>query len=449
MTWLASIALAMFLLCCEWLPCSKSASAFPCVIGVVIASLVTPLFATMQTMIVARRWSSIGTECETRWFALRVLNFACLAVWLSSSLAIIYVLDWPVIARGNWGLDRWPLLDEIVILLPIVMSLTAAWMLLFRAERTLGCADPLPTTANELRASWQQAAGRWRLLAGLMLLPLAVLIFSRDLIQIMAPASAVDSWMMAAFVINAILLVCLFPTLISKTWKTRPLSDLDLRQRLQRCTEQLGMRPINTRRWDTGQQLVNAVVVGILPTNRTVFLSDMLLQHFEPDEIEAIYRHEMAHLRCGHLPLRLFYFAWPMVIAVIISWQSGFGSNYHWTGWMGLALVAALYLAVFLNWVVRQSEIEADLVACTDIHHRFDPVRAAVYRRALLKMAAWNPELYGRGTLAHPSIKNRLRQLAHFSVSLSAATAFRRGFAWRQITFVVVTACLSAMMLLL
>ena len=452
MIWFVGIYILLLLLSSEMIPSAPVQNNLPdnlqALLWIALATMGVPLFASIQSVVVVKRWGGTATHAlgsyEPR--ALRSLHLACVSIWACSALSIVTVLGWPTIVRNDWQLDRIPLLDELVIALPIIGSITIAWILLHSAEQTLVKNRESTRLQFNIHDAWRSASARLRLICGLLLLPLAIFFLSRDVVSMMAPSGGVSQWTTAMLLIDLIILVFLYPWLISKTWQTRDIQDRSLLARLNRAAAESGMTPLKTKFWKTGRQLANAVVVGLIPRTRTVFLSDLLIEYFETDEIEAIYHHELAHLRCRHLPLRFCYLILPVVIGLLILSHTEIGvlltggTMPTWPAtlcWIGLAMVALTYYILFVNWMLRHSEIEADMVACLNANREFDEKRAEVYRLALLKMAALTPELYDRNTLAHPSIKSRIQWLSHCCIMPCRVTYFRRRFRRIQICVIL------------
>src|SRR5947208_8027930 len=74
--------------------------------------------------------------------------------------------------------------------------------------------------------------------------------------------------------------------------------------------------------WDTHGGVANAMVAGPLPWVRYVFLSDRLLEGLTPDEVEAVFGHEVGHVRHGHL---LYYMAFLFLSLTLLAvlWEVG------------------------------------------------------------------------------------------------------------------------------
>ena len=106
----------------------------------ILATLGTvPAFAAFQTVLVTRKLRSEDYAEDKIQNMLNRLTVCHSGVWLVSSLCVVYLLQWQQIVRGNWQLDRFPLLDEAMIIAPIILSLIGSWFLSFSIFKTLFC----------------------------------------------------------------------------------------------------------------------------------------------------------------------------------------------------------------------------------------------------------------------------------------------------------------------
>ena len=95
---------------------------------------------------------------------------------------------------------------------------------------------------------------------------------------------------------------CVMPLVLRWTWKGKRLEDEKLRQGLQQLADKAGIDCRNIVVLKTkSSRLANAWVAGILAKWRSVFLTDYLLEHLTHDEIEAVFAHELGHLKHRHL----------------------------------------------------------------------------------------------------------------------------------------------------
>src|SRR5262245_24119983 len=86
---------------------------------VATAALIAPLAALVGTQRLA---AAVGSD-EDADDAVSRLQSGIIALWLGAVALILLVAQWPRIVRDNWQLAAWPLIDEVAILLPVVVSL--------------------------------------------------------------------------------------------------------------------------------------------------------------------------------------------------------------------------------------------------------------------------------------------------------------------------------------
>jgi Zn-dependent protease with chaperone function len=239
--------------------------------------------------------------------------------------------------------------------------------------------------------------------------------------------------------------MCLFPWLVTRMWKMGRIEDRQLNRKLMMICEQanIGVRQIKI--WKTGYQMANAAVTGLLPGTRVILLSDLLLKQFEPEEVEAIVRHEAGHVRLNHLPLKMMFIVVPMLVLLIDK-----ASDAGITGRLGemlsasgsavsgehaahvMAIGFAFYLLVMLRWLSHKMEFEADLFAATDLDNAGTNVHVDQTRAALWRLAALSPEQFKKRTLMHPSIKDRILFIEKVASEPELASLYRSAFSRRK-----------------
>jgi len=114
------------------------------------------------------------------------------------------------------------------------------------------------------------------------------------------------SWavFMALFVVLAqIAPLILFPIF----YKFEPLENDDLKQRLVRLSESAGTRVRGIYKWHLSEKSrkANAALTGLGATRR-IILADTLLDHYSPEEIEAVLAHELGHHVHKHILKSIF-----------------------------------------------------------------------------------------------------------------------------------------------
>lgn len=124
-------------------------------------------------------------------------------------------------------------------------------------------------------------------------------------------------WATLGWVMFSVVLARLFPTLILPLfYKTTPLQDADLSQRLLALCQRAGLSVIGVFRFDLGAETrkANAALAGLGGTRR-VLLTDTLLGAFTPEEVEGVLAHELGHHRFHHV--RAF-----LVLSAVGSWAA-------------------------------------------------------------------------------------------------------------------------------
>jgi len=86
--------------------------------------------------------------------------------------------------------------------------------------------------------------------------------------------------------------VVLFPIF----YKFEPLQNEELKARLVKLSERAGTRVRGVYKWNLSEKSkkANAALTGLGNTRR-IILADTLLEHYSPDEIEAVLAHELGH----------------------------------------------------------------------------------------------------------------------------------------------------------
>ena len=244
---------------------------------------------------------------------------------------------------------------------------TGAWLEL---ERTRTAAPP----AFGSRASYVLFQLRQKL--ALVFLPVLLLLMQKEL-QRGFPETW-QEWQKAVnfLGIGAVLLVFMaMPLILRLVLGLKPLPAGPLRQRLEASARRLRFRCSNILVWDTRNGMANAMVIGILPWLRYVVFTDRLLEDFTPDEIEAVFGHEVGHIRHHHM---LYYFSFLTASVIVLGWFiNDLVASYNGPDPFGLitqpggcvsaiSLVAILlaYIFVVFGFLSRRCERQADVFGC-------------------------------------------------------------------------------------
>jgi STE24 endopeptidase len=283
---------------------------------------VAPLAALVGSQSLVRQIArSPGDEQTEAW--LSRLQSTVIVLWLAAVAVLLFVAQWPQIVRGNWALAGWPLVDELASLAPVLAPLLLLWAVLYRLERAgqvaayreRGLAPPPPQLTQYL---WQNA----RFHLGLVLLPALAVIGGNELLaaaKIDLGTTSTAWWFGLPLVL---IMLVLMPVILRRMWPTSPLPAGPLHEELLAICASRHARVREILLWHTGGCVANAAVVGMSRWLRYVLLTDGLIRCLSTAQIAAVLRHELGHIRCRHLPLRLALLALPLVgwLALATAW---------------------------------------------------------------------------------------------------------------------------------
>lgn len=405
-----------------------------------------------------------------RYHRLKLLH---LLVALGIFLASVFYVGWDQVVRDAWGLRSAGLVSFLLILLPFVLGMLLAWAAFYRVELVL---HQTASTAQFSPPFWSRGEFvlfQARQQFGVVLAAAFIFVACQDMVARLLPNLQPDSWQ--AFAVQggvAAAVMVALPWLLTVIWPTRSLVG-PLRRQLDAAARRLRFRCTDIRVWDTGGGVANAMVSGLLPVPRFVLFSDVLIDALPPEEIEAVFGHEMGHIRHRHIPLFLVFLILSTLLFTLLSepllaWLT---TRWNWmpslplTGplavgfWAAHALVlaaAALYLFLVFGLLSRTCEREADLFGCRslpghpssshlvlqfgvngvsqpsqqseagDLPDQAQPHGIRVFISALKRVASLNGIDPERPSWRHGSIASRVRFLESLLLDSTAEARFQR-----------------------
>lgn len=402
--------------------------------------LAAPMLAAFQTWSVAVKLRTLDDRAVQNRIFKRIAFFHAL-VWAVAMLTVFTVLKWPTLVADTFGLKPLVGVYELTLLIPLLLSMTLSWFVFHDIQ----AAAHMPEAAWALRLPKRLAYVEVRLRMILMTIvgPLFLLMIAIRYSQWMEQLSTAQT--VAAASVISLAVMCVFPWLVTRFWKTGQIEDQQLDQKLMAICKQanIGVRQIKI--WKTGFQMANAAVTGLLPGTRVILLSDLLLKQFEPEEVEAIVRHEAGHVRLKHLPLKMMFIVVPMLVLMIdrasqtgitsrlaemLSASGGTLTGEHAAHVMAIGF--AFYLLVVLRWLSHKMEFEADLFAATDLSTAGSDLCVDQTRAALWRLAVLSPDQFRKRTMMHPSIKDRIMFIEKIADDPALADVYRRAFSRRK-----------------
>ncbi len=207
-----------------------------------------------------------------------------------------------------------------------------------------------------------------------------------------------------------------YPDLFRWIWQARPLADDEWRRRIHALTtgDSVPFQRIFVIPARHGAA-ANAFVSGVLNQRRYLFLTEPLLDHFSPDEVDAVVAHEIGHLMHRHVArmgMALLGTAVLVAVALLASARIALAQappavTRPVFGVIGFLTVLSSLLV--MRRLARRFEYEADDFSARTIGS------GQPLARALRKLAKDNwlvdDELRSGSFASHPAIRERIQRL--------------------------------------
>ena len=200
------------------------------------------------------------------------------------------------------------------------------------------------------------------------------------------------AWLLLSIVLGKIAPVLIIPLF----YKCSPLANRELKERLLRLSKNcgVGVEEVFEVQLSKDTRKANAAVAGF-GKGRRILLGDTLLRNYSDDEIEAIFAHELGHVRLLHTWKILGFGAAISLISFFLTYLLferglsffGFEKIYDIAAFALLALVLMLMGLLFMpiqNGYMRHLEKQADIFA---IEQQEDPQS---FSSAMTKLANQN-----------------------------------------------------------
>ena len=427
-----------------------------------LAAMALPAgFAALSARSVARRLRDDALPRPVLMRRLKLLRRLHALVWLAMAGLVVGASGWPQLVRFNWRLDRVWLVDDLLILAPVLVPMVLSWAAFYEVDRALrGRADQGAAPAESLSTRCQYVLTHVRHYLGVFLVPLLVLVAVQDAAQLWAPQLGHGWRAVALYAVPLGLLLLGFPLLLRYIWRTSPLGPGPLRERLEAAARRAGLAVREILVWHTGGMLVNAAVAGFLPQCRYVFLTDGLLANLTDQEIEAVFWHEVGHVRHRHLGLRVVAMLAPLSLWILSNQlfpelaatlrdrlaHGGLGVQVP-VSLVALAAMSAYVLLVFGRFS-RLLECQADLYACRMLQPEGEIPPAVTFMLALEKLAAAAALDRKAAGWQHGSVAARVAFLVHVAGDTDRQRRFQRGIRLRAALLLIAVVSPLALVLL-
>ena len=197
----------------------------------------------------------------------------------------------------------------------------------------------------------------WRVI----LPPLMLLVITQGLLRSFPELQTDPYFQCFSYALLALILIGM-PWILRLVLGLRALPDGPLRRQLEQAAQRLGFRCSNVLIWPTRGSVANAMVVGLLPRLRYVVLTDRLVAELAPEEVEAVFGHEVGHVKHHHM---LYYLGFLLISLGVVAgvWAVIFGSIQDSPMW-SLVPFFGLYVFVVFGFLSRRCERQADIFGC-------------------------------------------------------------------------------------
>ena len=335
-----------------------------------------------------------------------------------------------------------PLLGDLLALLPAVLIAIAAIHARYRSDRAL--------RPGLFRTAGSHAAFNLRWL----LVPLALLLVISLVSDLRIIAEHESVWMQKALFISPtidllllfppmLIALAVFPIMLRLVLPLKKLPDADVEAHLRGLSARMGAEVSRIYLWDTGGARVpNAMVTGLTRRTRVVLMSDAILEDFSPAERDAVFCHELGHVKHHHLlryllavigmVMLLQSVIMPLLVGSLV--QQGMTPDHIETvaGVLGLVLVLTM-IGFMLTFVSRINERQADLAGS-----RFGPHPLAIAGALERINAISGGKVRTRPSPTHGSIASRVDFLMANAIDQSVGDrAERRARFWHRVVLLL------------
>jgi len=268
---------------------------------------------------------------------------------------------------------------QLVLLAPFLTGLVTTWVCYYHVEQAAHAHLRLPPPFPGV---WSYLGLQVRHNLLLVVPPLFLLLFEQGLFFLW-PALQESEALLPFLAVGMMSMAFLsIPLLLRYFLGLKPMPSCPLRDRLDEAARRMNFRFSNVLVWDTRHTIANAMVTGIFPWMRYIVVTDRLTQELTPEEVEAVFGHEVGHIRHHHM---VFYILFLLGSLTMLGALGHIGLEFlrgeTMRGLLGdfapalvahiennemfimvplLALVAG-YIFVFFGYISRRCERQADV----------------------------------------------------------------------------------------
>lgn len=317
--------------------------------------------------------------------------------------ALLFLFHYPLLV---WrGLEGVFLLEDLAMIAPFLsMAAVHGWASSHSDARMRGDG----ATAAGLRMF------AFRTFLGFSFLPIFLMIVVQGRVFTWEPVLRLSilypfvAWLVILGLMTVFL--ALAPLYLRLVFRAGPIPPGPKRARMEALARRSGFRCRELLLLDTGgSRIANAFIVGLHPSLRYVFFTDVLYEGMTEEELECVMAHEMTHALRKHI---LYYLCFSIAFLIVILFLQEF-----LLGGAAGGVVAALVSlgSAFVFWVLvfgfisRRFETEADLVGMRLAFPTPEPgfLNSRRFGAALHRVAALNRIPPDVGSWRHWSVQIR------------------------------------------
>ena len=238
-----------------------------------------------------------------------------------------------------------------------------------------------------------------------------------------ASASATGPIIFAYFNVISLfflLLLFFFPQILALSYGAKRLEDKGVLERISAISQRIGVEPVKAYilPWKS-IGVANALEAGSA-SNKSIFISDYLLELLAPREVDAVIAHELAHAKGRHV-LKKMLVVVPLIFVEInlLAYYFIVQDLFAVEVFIGFVVACSLVILLCLLPLSRRYEFEADRMA-VDAMGDPEPIASALMR--LRSLSTSNEKPSKRRWSTHPTLEMRIKRIMERRKSPEAAT---------------------------
>ena len=201
------------------------------------------------------------------------------------------------------------------------------------------------------------------------------------------------------------------PLFARRLLPTKPLDPMT-RARLDGISRRLGVPIRDIRVLDaSGSKVANAFVMGLTQRTRTVLITDVLLEKFTPQEVDAVFAHELGHAKGRHVPIKLAVVYGTLVLfyagAALTATISPDGGGAVAAGLLPLVLIVMMFVTrgrIGIRLEEKADDFGADAVGTVAMCSALDRLAEVNHTRR-------NTGRFFNTLTQHPGVAQRIARL--------------------------------------